>query len=77
MQKFETKNLSEAMQCKRSQFFNKVIELPSAGSSVTGMVHSVMEAKNVCSTKWIVTFAPKPFPTDFPLKKIKVSRQDY
>ena len=77
MQKFETTNLSEAMQCKRSQFFNKVIELPSAGSSVTGMVHSVVEAKNVCSTKWIVTFAPKPFPTDFPLKKIKVPRQGY
>ena len=74
MQKFETTNLSEAMQCKRSQFFNKVIELPSAGSSATGMVHSVVEAKNVCPTKWIVTFAPKPFPTDFLLKKIKVPR---
>jgi hypothetical protein len=70
MQQFETSDENYMRRCKRSQLLGKVADLSLAGPFVRGMVHSIVEAKGILPTKWIVTFTPKGAPIEFDRKKL-------
>jgi len=60
MQTFETTDPKVARRCRYDQHRRQKTSLTIEGSLVTGLVHSVMEAKSSNPTRWIITVVAKP-----------------
>src|ERR1700733_46212 len=60
MQTFETIDPKVARRCRYDQHRRQKTSLTVGGSLVTGLVHSVMEAKASNPKRWIITIVAKP-----------------
>jgi hypothetical protein len=60
MQTFETTDPKVARRCRYDQHRGQKTSLKVEGALVTGLVHSVMEAKSSNPTRWIITVMDKP-----------------
>jgi hypothetical protein len=75
VQTFETTDAAEAQRCKRAQYTGRIATMVLAGSTVTGIVISVVEDASCSPKKWIVNINPTSLPTGFtPSKKLRASR---
>lgn len=59
MQTFETTDLRTARRCRCAQFTGQEKTLTLGGSTVTGMVRSVMEDASSIPIKWIIKIVAK------------------
>jgi hypothetical protein len=54
MQTFETTEVLEARRCRYAQYGGRPKTVEIGGSTITGMVRSVMEDASCTPTRWIV-----------------------
>jgi hypothetical protein len=59
MQTIETTDPKEARRCRYAQHRGEKATLTLMGSTITGLVHSVMEDRSNSPTRWIVTIVAK------------------
>ena len=57
---FETGDQKEVRRFRIAQFNGRVATFRSNGSTVTGMVRSIVENKSINSSVWVVTLVPSP-----------------
>jgi hypothetical protein len=57
MQTFETTEALEARRCRYAQYAGQPKTVTVSGSTITGVVHSVIEAAACTPKKWIVKIA--------------------
>jgi hypothetical protein len=57
MQTFETTDALDARRCRYAQYAGHVKTVRVCGSTITGIVHSVMEDPTREPTKWIIKIA--------------------
>jgi hypothetical protein len=57
MQIIETTDPKEARRCRYAQYRRQKATLTLMGSTITGLVQSVMEDRSFSPTRWIVTVA--------------------
>ena len=57
---FETGDQKEVRRFRIAQFNGRVATFRSNGSTVTGMVRSIVENKSNNSSVWVVTLVPSP-----------------
>jgi len=60
MQTFETTDRKVARRCRYDQHRDRKTTLTVRGSTLTGLVHSVMEVQFSNPTRWIVKLIDKP-----------------
>ncbi|HYW62258.1 MAG TPA: hypothetical protein VE865_03545 [Bradyrhizobium sp.] len=54
MRTFETTDVSVARRCRYAQYASRKSTLMLCGSTITGIVHSVMEDASCAPKKWII-----------------------
>ena len=59
MLKFEITDASKAHRCRIAQYCGRIFTLALTGSTVTGLVRSVVEDNSRSPKIWIVTIVPK------------------
>ena len=57
---FETADQKEVRRFRIAQFNGRAATVRSNGSTVTGMVRSIVENKSINSSVWVVTLVPTP-----------------
>ena len=56
---FETTDLKEVRRFRIAQFNGRVATVRSGGSTVTGLVRSVLERKSSVPARWAITIVPR------------------
>jgi hypothetical protein len=69
LQEYETYSALEAQRCRRAQYTGRIATVVLAGSTVTGMVRSVVEDNSSSLKRWIVAIDPTSLPPTFPFRK--------
>jgi hypothetical protein len=69
LQTFQTSDVIEARRCRRAQFGGVISTVQLNGISMTGLVHSVEEEREVDPVRWTVKIVPKVLPAYKPLRR--------
>ena len=69
LQTFQTSDLVEARRCRRAQFAGRISTVQVSGTSVTGLVHSVLEEPFTAPAQSTIKIVPKDLPKFKPLRR--------
>jgi hypothetical protein len=76
---FETGDQKEVRRFRIAQFNGRAATFRSNGSTVTGMVRSIVENKSINSSVWVVTLIPSPPKTSAlrPAPRLRAFAEDH